>query len=141
MIAMTDLSDRQAAASRQGKAFEDTVELLLLVEGWTINDRHWRHPEVDVEIDIVATDPTGQTWWIECKGSWESTRNGLARTDTLKKAIFNGAMLRLCDDRERYMVVTSRLPSSGAGQTWIHRAIDLYVDEIRVVGFTERPGR
>lgn len=60
---MTDLADRQAAASRQGKAFEDTVELLLLVEGWTINDRHWRHPEVDVsgywQARVVVSGPTG----------------------------------------------------------------------------------
>lgn len=136
------LAGRQAAASRQGKAFEDTVELLLRVEGWTINDRQWRHPEVDVEVDIVATNPDGQQWWIECKGSWESpSRNGLARTDTLKKAIFNGAMLLLVEDRAPYMIVTSHLPTGGAGETWIDRAVDMYVDEIRVVGFTRREAR
>src|SRR5690606_4977288 len=71
-----DLSARQAAAGRQGAAFEETVVLLLLVEGWTVVARKWRHPTQNVEVDIVADDPDGVRWWIECKGSWEGNRPG-----------------------------------------------------------------
>lgn len=136
---MTDqLHDRQAAASRQGSAFEETVHNLLQIEGWTIHDRNWREPTIDIEIDIVATDPHGERWWIECKGSWESpTRNGLARTDTLKKAIGNGALLRVLPDACHYMVVTSHMPLSGAGMTWVEAATSAYVDEFRTVGFVQ----
>lgn len=130
---MTDLADRQSAASRQGRAFEETVGNLLRIEGWTVDGTNWRHPEVDIEIDIIATAPDGETWWIECKGSWESTRNGLERTDTMKKAVANGALLQLCEDRKRYMVVASHIPVSGAGLTWLDRAVGTYVDEVRVV--------
>lgn len=134
---MSFLADRQAAASRQGSAFEETVCNLLQIEGWTIHERNWREPEIDIEIDIVATDPHGERWWVECKGSWESpSRNGLARTDTLKKAIANGALLRCLPYAKRYMVVTSHLPQAGAGVLWLDAAIDRYVDEFRVVGST-----
>lgn len=47
---MTDLADRQAAASRQGKAFEDTVELLLLVEGRERRGRYVPREWVDDEV-------------------------------------------------------------------------------------------
>lgn len=131
------LHDRQAAAGRQGAEFEKAVEILLLCQNWTIQERHWREPTINVEIDFVATDPSGETWWIECKGSWESpTVNGLERTDTLKKAIGSAALLRLLDERKRYMVITSHLPRVGtAGEQWLQRAFEAYFDAVEVVGF------
>lgn len=134
---MSDLSARQSASSRQGAAFETTVETLLQIEGWTITDRKWRHPEFDVEVDICATDPDGREWWIECKGSWEGNRPGLKRTDTVKKALFNGAMLVLAEDRKPYMIVASHPPVDGsAGTVWLERAKGIYVDAVRYLTFT-----
>lgn len=108
---------------------------ILQIEGWTILATKWRHPDFDVEVDIVATEPlTGLTWWIECKGSWEGSRPGLKRTDTLKKALFNGAMLALADDRKPYMIVASHPPADAtAGTIWLERAKGIYVDEVRYV--------
>jgi hypothetical protein len=69
---------------------------------------------------------------IECKGSWEGNRQGLKRTDTLKKALFNGAMLALTTDRRPYMVVASHPPNiGGAGANWLERAKGIYVTEVR----------
>lgn len=134
---MTDLGDRQAAATRQGSAFEETVATLLKVEGWTVHERKWRHPEVEVEIDIVASDPDGERWWIECKGSWESpSGNGLERTDTAKKAIGSAAILRLLpeDVRPRYMLITSHVPRLGSsGDVWMRRAVGVFFDRLRIV--------
>lgn len=135
------LSDRQAASSRQGDAFEETVCNLLLIEGWEIHDRNWREPTVDVEVDIVASDPLGERWWIECKGSWESSRNGLQRTDTLKKAIANGALFKVLPEACRYMVVTSHMPIRGAAKTWLDAALKTYVDAFRQVGFIDNEVR
>jgi hypothetical protein len=130
------LHDRQALSSQQGSAFEETVCNLLRIEGWKIHDRNWREPSIEIEVDIVATDPDGKRWWIECKGSWESpTRNGLRRTDTLKKAIANGALLRCLPDPCPYMVITSHMPLSGAGLAWVDVALERYVDRFRIVGF------
>lgn len=138
---MADLSDRQAAASRQGAAFEETVVTLLRVEGWTVHERKWRQPDVEVEIDIVAEDPQGERWWIECKGSWESpTGNGLERTDTAKKAIGSAAILRLLplEQRSPYMLITSHLPKLGSsGDQWMRRAVGTYFDRVRVVALTD----
>lgn len=132
------IQERMADASRQGAAFEETVVLLLLVEGWAILERHWREPTTDVEIDIVAKDPVGETWWIECKGSWLAKNNGLERTDTLKKAIGSSAVLKHAPDRRPYMLVTSHLPRAGsAGETWLN-LVDAF-DRIRLVGFVEVP--
>lgn len=138
---MSELADRQAASGRQGAAFETTVATLLQIEGWEIVATKWRHPEFDVEVDIVARSPGAATeWWIECKGSWEGTRPGLKRTDTLKKALFNGAMLRLAEDRRPYMIIASHKPNTGtAGDTWLERAKGIYVDEVRYLTFTETP--
>lgn len=132
---MSDLADRQSASSRQGEAFEKTVEILLQIEGWQILERKWRHPVIDVEVDLVAKDADECEWWIECKGSWEGARKGLERTDTLKKAIANGALLSIQEDARPFMVVTSHMPRSGAGDKWVDEALTRYVDEFRTVGF------
>jgi Holliday junction resolvase-like predicted endonuclease len=141
MTGPDDLHDRQAASGRQGAAFEQAVATVLQIEGWTITATRWRHPEVDVEVDIVATHPdTGQEWWIECKGSWEGTRQGLKRTDTLKKALFNGAMLALTADRRPYMIVASHPPAGAtAGVTWLERAEGIYVDRVRYLASVDGP--
>ncbi len=55
--------------------------------------------EVGVEIDQEAVSPTGTVVWFEYKGSVQGNRPGLRRTDTLKKAIANGALLRALADR------------------------------------------
>lgn len=81
-----------------------------------------------VEVDIVANDPDGNCWWIECKGSWEGSRPGMLRTDTTKKALLNGAMLAAVSSTSMrsmpYMIITSHLPTAGsAGARWVELAL------------------
>jgi Holliday junction resolvase-like predicted endonuclease len=116
----------QAAAGRQGRAFEDAVERQLVMTGWTIVARHRIEPTTGVEIDRVALDPSGRECWIECKGSWESQsqRNGCNRTDTTKKLIANAALLATVAERPPYIAVTSDRPRPGsAGARWLDIAI------------------
>ena len=63
--------------------------------------------------------------WFEYKGSVQGTRPGLRRTDTLKKAIANGALLRSLTDPAPYVVVTSHLPEAGAGAAMLRAALQL----------------
>ena len=70
--------------------------------------------EVGVEIDRVALAPSGATVWFEYKGSVQGSRPGLMRTDTLKKAVANGALLQRLVEKPAYIVLTSHLPNSGA---------------------------
>jgi len=82
-----------------------------------------------VEIDQVATSPNGNELWFEYKGSFQGTRPGLMRTDTVKKAIANGALLRVLADHPRYIVLTSHLPQRGSALSMLTAALDLgYLD-------------
>ena len=105
----------QSRASRQGREFEEAVALVLKLKGWSIDGV--REKIGYQEIDIVATDPDGQQWWIECKGSWESKGgvNGLRRSDTVKKACGVAWHLSLLPSelRRPYMLVTSHKPRPG----------------------------
>lgn len=127
----------QADSVHQGRSFETVVESNLLIAGWSILERRWIEPTTLVQLDLVAEDATGAPWWIECKGSWLSAsgRNGANRTDTVKKAIANAALLSLVEDHPRFMLVTSTLPTVGAsGDRWLQLAIEAkWIDRIEVV--------
>lgn len=130
------MSDFQAEASAQGRAFEETVCTLLRVEGWHIVERHVYHE--GAEIDIVAIDPEGVTWWIECKGSWRGLVPGARRGDTVKKALgVAWWLLDQLDDRPPYMLVTSHVPDDTTlPGRMLKRAVAAGLfTEIRTVGF------
>ena len=126
------MTDFQSRAGHQGRAYEQAVAVHLESFDWIVKDQNWREPYTDVEIDIVAVDRDGIEWWIECKGSWEGGRNGLTRTDTVKKLIANAALLSRAPNGRPYMVVTSDLPMRGAGLIWLSQAVEAgWIDEIR----------
>lgn len=127
----------QADASNQGRVFETVVANNLTLAGWQVLRRNWKEPTTLIEVDIVAADPAGQRWWIECKGSWLSAsgRNGVRRTDTAKKFIANAALLSAIPERPPYMLVTSDMPPPhSAGWRWIELAVAAgWVDRYEVV--------
>ena len=92
--------------------------------GYTLRGRRVL-TEVGVEIDQEAVSPSGRVVWFEYKGSVQGNRPGLRRTDTLKKAIANGALLRSLTDPAPYVVVTSHLPESGSGAAMLQAALRL----------------
>jgi hypothetical protein len=103
----------QAAAGAQGRQFADQCDLLLKHSGFQLGDRLLLE-DLGVEIDRQAVAPSGHAIWFEYKGSVQGLRPGLRRTDTLKKAIANGALLRCLDQHPPYVVLTSHLPTSGS---------------------------
>jgi Holliday junction resolvase len=138
------MTSYQSRASAQGEAFERHVEAALERGGWAIKDRRSRVTALRVEVDLVALDPDGVEWWIECKGSWESDRNGLRRTDTTKKAIASAALLAADPDRRPYLLVTSDLPAEGStgdlalthalSEGWITRILEVQIEAIGRIG-------
>jgi hypothetical protein len=75
-----------------------------------------RHEIVDgIEIDITAVNPQlpQLTFYIEAKGGTIPHRSGLARTDTVKKAIGTAWALRLSKQIQQnvYFLVGSQMPS------------------------------
>jgi len=128
---VTDLSARQAAASRQGREFEQAVETWLKVNGHQIVNRRWVHPEAKVEIDFVTHQSQHGVVWVEACGSYESNRNGLERTDTLLKKLVSATVLRQCGLLCNYWLVASHPPRPGsAGEAWMALAGHLF-DRVR----------
>lgn len=130
-------SDFQQSSSTQGREFEDAVVFLLKASGWRIIDQHFKAE--GAEVDIVASDPRGQEWWIECKGSHRGTVPGSKRGDTVKKAVGVAWYLSTLEDAKPYMLVTSHMPTVGTlGDRMLDAAKEagLFAD-IRVIGFTQ----
>jgi hypothetical protein len=127
----------QSASSLQGRQFADQCDLLLGGCGFRLGGRIFV-PEVGVEIDQEAVAPSGRTIWFEYKGSLQGHRPGLLRTDTLKKAIANGALLGAVAAHPPFVVLTSHVPEAGAGLAML--------DAARALGFVHdvicvyRPG-
>lgn len=106
------MSDFQAQASKQGRAFEEAVAHMLSFLDWRIIDT--RAKVEGVEVDLIAEDPDGIVWWIECKGSHRGAVPGSRRGDTVKKAVGVAWYLHQLPERRPYMLITSHLPTSGS---------------------------
>ncbi len=121
---MTSTSSFQAYGSQQGRQFAEQCDALLVSRGFALRDRLVVR-DVGVEIDRVALGPSGRPVWFEYKGSIQGARPGLIRTDTLKKAVANGALLRHLDEHPPYVVLTSHLPTTGSGLAMLDAALAL----------------
>ncbi len=124
------MTDFQASASRQGRNYESAVESTLVAFGWSIEGVRVIHPS-GVEIDIVAVDPVGDRWFIECKGSHRGPVPGARRGDTVKKAVGVAWWLKHNDPGCRYMLVTSHMPAPGTNGARM-------LDDARHVGLFDR---
>jgi hypothetical protein len=114
----------QSTSSAQGRQFAQQCDALLATYGFTL-DGATKVPGIGVEVDQVATSSHGQLVWFEYKGSIQGSRPGLLRTDTLKKAVANGALITSIDDHPPYIVLTSHLPNAGAGLEMLETAVKL----------------
>lgn len=120
----------QASAGIQGRQFAEQCDTLLGHLGYDLHGRRVLR-EIGVEIDQEATSPGGRLVWFEYKGSVQGHRPGLRRTDTLKKAIANGALLRSLADPAPYVVITSHLPEAGSGAAMLKAATELrYLSDV-----------
>jgi len=115
----------QAAATAQGRHFSDQCDLLLNNLGYRLGTRCFRIPAIGIEIDRVATSRSGLEVWFEFKGSVQGRRPGLLRTDTLKKAVANGALLQALQPRQPFVVLTSHKPTTGAAHAMLTTALSL----------------
>lgn len=117
------MSDFQASAGIQGRQFAEQCDQLLRHYGFDLSGRLVH--ATGVEIDRVAASPTGRRIWFEYKGSVQGTRPGLLRTDTVKKAVANGALLLDDPDRAPFVVLTSHRPERGAAAAMLDAALRL----------------
>ena len=114
--------DFQADSSRQGTAFEQQAKAYLGALGFKLHGRH-KFTDIGCEVDDVAEAPNGELVYFEYKGSFKGSRPGLRRTDTVKKALLTGYLLRSIGDERPYYVLASHLPTGGAPQRMIDTAL------------------
>ena len=117
------MTDFQSLAGRQGRQFSEQCDLVLESEGFVLGGS-LRRPDIGVEIDQVA-ERGGRTVWFEYKGSFRGETPGMRRTDTVKKAIANGALIAAIPDHPPYVVLTSHVPERGSALAMIEVAIRL----------------
>lgn len=114
--------DFQADSVRQGAAFELQAKAYLDALGFDLHGRQ-KFTDIGCEVDDIAEAPNGELVYFEYKGSFKGARPGMRRTDTVKKALLTGFLLRSIGDDTPYYVLTSHLPEGGAAQRMIDTAM------------------
>lgn len=110
----------------QGHAFDGQCRLLLRALGFfAVTDKPFRVVSVGIEVDAEAHTRTGTTIWFEFKGSWIGSRPGLRRTDSVKKAVASGCLLRASPvPYPDLVVMTTHRPVRGsAGERMLQLAL------------------
>jgi len=124
----------QSESKRSGDAFEDLVLADLKRSGLTDIQKNIVLADLGIEVDFAYDTHYGKTY-VEAKGGeiGEGKRPGAKRTDSVKKAIANGALVKSAYPDAQYIVYFSDLSKHGsASHKMIKNAIRAgYVDSFR----------
>ena len=125
----------QAESTKSGDEFEDLVYADLERFGATNIKRHVVLKDIGVEADFAFKDNLGRQFYIEAKGGEQGPkkRPGAKRTDNVKKAIANGALIKAALPLSQFIVYFSDLPKhGGSSHKMLKNAIRAgYVDAVR----------
>ena len=123
----------QSQSKKSGDAFEELVYADLVSRGFGPIDRNYCFENVGCEVDFRAHSDT-MFEFVEAKGglSGEGKRPGAQRTDSVKKAIANGALIKTSNDLY-YVVYFSAKPEAGSySDNMIKTALKhKIIDEVR----------
>lgn len=113
---MLSIVDFQAESVFSGNAFENKVAAELQQREWFIADRNHIIPHLGIDVDMVCITDELELVFVECKGGkpGKGKRPGAQRTDSVKKAIANGALLKARHPDSIFMVVFSAKPKEGS---------------------------
>lgn len=64
-----------------------------------------------VTVNLSAWDQTGERWYIDVSGGFTSSRPGLARTDTLWKALGKAAVMDQIGNKVPLVLLTTNKPT------------------------------
>jgi hypothetical protein len=105
----------QAESKRSGDAFESKVLTDLSRFGTTNIKKNVMVEDTGCEVDF-AYDLRGKQVYVEAKGGLqgEKKRPGAKRTDNVKKAIANAALIKSLNPDTQYIVYFSDLPKYGS---------------------------
>jgi hypothetical protein len=104
----------QAESKKSGNHFEDMVFEDLERSGYKDIQKHIVLKDLGIEVDFTYTTRNA-TVYVEAKGGevGKNKRPGAKRTDNVKKAIANGALIKSAYPDIQYIVYFSDLPKHG----------------------------
>lgn len=127
-------------AVREGKAAHKLALDVLTDAGFEIVATDKRVRGTGVTVDVVARDARGDHWFFDVPGGFTTHRGGLARTDTVWRALGRAHALRGRELGTPLVLLTTELPKRpGDGDTAIRAAgpaacfdlIDVFDDDAR----------
>jgi hypothetical protein len=125
----------QAESKKSGDEFEEIVLEDLKRSGHEDVARHIILKDLGIEVDFSYKTVNNTTIYVEAKGgeTGEKKRPGAKRTDNVKKAIANGALIKAFYPEIQYIVYFSDLPKYGsASHKMIKKAVAAgYVDAFK----------
>ena len=127
----------QSESKKSGDEFESIVYADLVSRGFAKIDKNYVFDSIGCEVDFRAHGDVFE--YVECKGGkdGENKRPGAKRTDNVKKAIANGALIKLSNTL-RYIVYFSAKPEPGSySDKMIKTALkNKIIDEVRYIETT-----
>ena len=126
----------QSESKKSGDEFESIVYADLVSRGFTKIDKNYVFENIGCEVDFRAHGETFE--YVECKGGkdGDNKRPGAKRTDNVKKAIANGALIKLSHTL-KYVVYFSAKPDPGSySDKMIKTALkNKIIDEVRYIDY------
>ena len=131
------MNNFQARGARIGRSFQEICQLSLDGIGFDLRNSV-DLSDIGIEVDMIADNAQCISLFVECKGSIHGERPGLIRTDTMKKALCNGFLLRELGIGP-YILMTSHLPTrcSAAGRMLLAAGRNVVFDIIRPFSSTD----
>lgn len=130
---MKHMTNFQAESKKSGDEFEELVYQDLVNRGFDPIERNYYFPTTGCEVDFRAHNNT-RFEYVESKGGDDKPgkRPGAKRTDNVKKAIANGALIKTMYDIY-YVVYFSAKPETGSySDEMINKALKYnIIDEVR----------
>lgn len=125
----------QSESKKSGDAFEDLVLADLISRGFLDIQKNVYMVGTGCEVDYFAKGDRCE--YVECKGGLEGEkkRPGAKRTDSVKKAIANGAIMKTIYEYMYYVVYFSDTPEPGSySDQMINQALKhKIIDEVRYI--------
>lgn len=129
-------SSFQAESSHSGYEFEDLVYEDLLSRGFTEIQQNVHMVGTGCEVDFIADSLE----FVECKGGKKGfgKRPGAKRTDNVKKAIANAALIKVRYPNIYYVVYFSSQPKPNSySEEMINTALDSgMINEVRYIYYS-----
>ena len=129
----------QSDSKKSGDEFEDFVFKDLQTRGFSKIDKNIYMPGTGCEVDFIAYGERDE--YVESKGGRDDgkKRPGAQRTDNVKKAIANGALIKAKYPDIYYVVYFSAKPITGS---YSHEMIEValcnkIINEVRYLKYEE----